>query len=89
MSIQIPARFDEIEVAHLDEMLEHGVGPTRSHIIRIAVDDLYDRHRRAQIAAQIVASYTAVPQSAEDDEWAQASVSDWFSSAAEEPDATR
>jgi hypothetical protein len=35
-----------------------------------------DRHRRAQI----VASHTAVPQSKEDDEWAQASLDDWLES---------
>jgi Arc/MetJ-type ribon-helix-helix transcriptional regulator len=80
MSVQIPTRFEDSDVDRLDELIGAGVGTTRSQIIRIAFDELYDRHRRAQIAAQIVASYTAVPQSTEDHEWAQASLDDWLES---------
>jgi Arc/MetJ-type ribon-helix-helix transcriptional regulator len=80
MSVQIPTRFDDADVDRLDELIGAGVGSTRSQIIRIAFDELYDRHRRAQIGARIVASYAALPQSADDDEWAQASVDDWTES---------
>jgi hypothetical protein len=43
------------------------------------LDELYDRRRRrAEIAAQIVLSYTTVPQDADDAEWADDSAADLF-----------
>ena len=80
VSVQVPTRLDHPYIDHLDELVAAGFGATRSHVIRVALAGLYDVHRRALIGAQIVASYTAVPQASEDDEWAQASLDDWFAS---------
>jgi Arc/MetJ-type ribon-helix-helix transcriptional regulator len=85
MTVQVPTRLDDAEVQHIDELVQAGLGPTRSHVIRIALHELYDRHRRAEIAAKIVASYTERPQSAQDDEWAADSLDDWLGP----PDAPR
>lgn len=54
-------------------------------IVRTALGEFYDRHRRAGIAAEIVASYTEQPQRVEDHEWAQDSLDDWLGA----DDATR
>lgn len=78
MTIQVPTRMDAGEVARIDELIAAGVGSTRSEIVRTALDELYDRHRRAQVAAEIVASYTEQPQTAEDEEWARNSLDDWL-----------
>jgi Arc/MetJ-type ribon-helix-helix transcriptional regulator len=78
MTVQVPTRLDDSEVEHIDELVQAGIGPTRSHVIRIALHELYDRHRRAEIAARIVASYTETPQSADDDEWAADSLGNWL-----------
>ena len=51
MTIQVPTRMEDDDVAHLDELVEAGVGATRSQVIRAAVAELYDRHRRAGIGA--------------------------------------
>ncbi|CAN5716895.1 hypothetical protein BH24ACT5_BH24ACT5_18540 [soil metagenome] len=72
--------MDELDVEHLDELIVAGVGASRSQVIRTALEQLYDRHRRAQVAEQIVASYTQSPQTAEDDEWARQSLDDWLGS---------
>ena len=68
----------EDEVARIDELIEAGVGGTRSDIVRRALAEYYDRHRRSQIAEQIVASYTETPQDVADDAWASDSLDDWL-----------
>jgi Arc/MetJ-type ribon-helix-helix transcriptional regulator len=78
MTVQVPTRLDDDEAARLDELVRSGVGTSRSHVIRVALDELYDRRRRAEIAAQIVLSYTTVPQDADDAEWADGSAADFF-----------
>lgn len=80
MTIQVPTRMDRSEVARIDELIAEGVGTTRSEIVRTALGEFYDRHRRARIAAEIVASYTEQPQTVEDHEWAQDSLNEWFGS---------
>jgi Arc/MetJ-type ribon-helix-helix transcriptional regulator len=80
MTIQVPTRMDDDDVAHLDELIKEGVGETRSQVIRTAVAELYDRHRRARVGADIARSYRDVPQSPADDEWAHDSLDDWLGS---------
>lgn len=70
--------MDDDEVARLDELVEAGLGTSRSQIVRTALAEYYERHRRAQVAARIVASYRETPQSVEDDEWAADSLDDWL-----------
>lgn len=72
MSTQVPTRFQDDELALLDQLIADGIGESRSHTIRIAVADLSDRHRRAQLGEAIAASFRSNPQSADDDAWAMA-----------------
>jgi Arc/MetJ-type ribon-helix-helix transcriptional regulator len=78
MTVQVPTRLDEAEVARLDELVRAGLGPSRSHVIRAALDVLYHQRRRAAIARQIVASYTMLPQDDDDAAWAEGSAADLF-----------
>lgn len=78
MTLQVPARMADVDVEHIDELIAAGVGRTRSQVIRLALTELYDRHRRTQVASRIVASYAETPQTVEDDEWARDSLDDWL-----------
>lgn len=80
MTVQVPTRMANDEVARLDELIEAGVGSSRSEVIRSALAEYYDRYRRSQIAQQIVASYTETPQDASDDGWASDSLDAWLGS---------
>ncbi len=73
MTIQVPTRFTEAEVQALDEMVADGVARSRSHAIRLAVERLVEAHRREQVGRSIVEAYTALPQTAEEDDLAMAS----------------
>lgn len=74
MATPIPTRFSDDEVALIDELVQEGVGETRSAVIRRGVRDLADARRRARIGAAIAESYRQQPQTAEDDEWAAANL---------------
>lgn len=67
MTIPVPTRFSDDELALLDELVAAGVGDTRSAVVRRAVLQLADTLRRARTGSSIAASYRDVPQSAEDD----------------------
>jgi Arc/MetJ-type ribon-helix-helix transcriptional regulator len=73
MTTPIPTRFTDDELAIIDRLVEAGFGESRSAVIRRGVHHLADAARRAQIGAEIAASYRQMPQSAEDDELAMAS----------------
>jgi len=45
---------------------------SRSHAVRLAVAQFSEEHRCAKIGQAIVDAYTAIPQTADDDEWAMA-----------------
>lgn len=72
MTTPIPTRFSEDELAIIDELVEAGVGETRSAVIRKAVEHLAGAVRRARVGATIAESYRTRPQTSEDDDLAMA-----------------
>lgn len=72
MTTPVPTRFSEEELAIIDDLVEQGVGDSRSAVIRQGVHHLADLVRRARVGADIAASYRERPQNAEDDDLAMA-----------------
>ncbi len=56
----------------IDELVEAGVGETRSAVIRKGVEHLADAVRRARVGEAIAESYRTRPQTSEDDDLAMA-----------------
>ena len=73
MTTPVPTRFSVQELALLDELVEAGIGESRSAVIRRSVHHLADAVRRARVGRAIAESYEQRPQSPEDDELAMAS----------------
>lgn len=73
MTTPVPTRFTADELALLDELVEAGLGDSRSAVIRRSVHHLAEAVRRAGVGRAIAESYEQHPQSAEDDELAMAS----------------
>lgn len=73
MTTPVPTRFSEEELALIDELVDQGVGASRSAVIRRGVHHLADSVRRARVGRTIAESYEQRPQSPEDDELAMAS----------------
>lgn len=73
MTTPVPTRFTDDELALIDELVEQGLGASRSAVIRRGVRHLADTVRRARVGAAIAASYRARPQSPDDDDLAMAS----------------
>jgi Arc/MetJ-type ribon-helix-helix transcriptional regulator len=63
----IPTRFKPEELAALDELVRAGVADNRSDAVRLAVAELYQRHKRAEVGRAIAEAYRTQPQSADDD----------------------
>lgn len=73
MTTPVPTRFSDDELALLDELVDAGVGESRSAVIRQGVRHLADSVRRARVGAAIAESYVERPQSNDDDDLAMAS----------------
>lgn len=73
MTTPVPTRFTDEELALIDELVEQGVGGSRSAVIRRGLHNLADSVRRARVGASIAQSYRDMPQTPEDDELAMAS----------------
>ena len=73
MTTPIPTRFSDAELRLIDELVAHGIGDSRSAVIRRAVTHLADAVDRARVGAAIADSYRQRPQTAEDDQLAMAS----------------
>ena len=73
MTTPVPTRFTDDELALIDELVDEGIGDSRSAVIRRGVHLLGDSVRRARVGASIARSYRELPQTAEDDELAMAS----------------
>ncbi len=73
MTVPVPTRFTAEERALIDELVDEGIGASRSAVIRRGVHHLADSVRRARVGASIARSYREHPQSPEDDELALAS----------------
>ena len=73
MTVPVPTRFSDDELALIDQLVAEGIGDSRSAVIRRGVLHLADSVRRARVGAAIVASYREHPQTPDDDELALAS----------------
>lgn len=73
MTTPVPTRFTDEELALVDELVNEGIGESRSAVIRQGVHHLADAVRRARIGAAIAESYRDRPQTTHDDELALAS----------------
>lgn len=73
MTTPVPTRFSIEELQLLDDLVDAGLGESRSAVIRRSVHHLADAVRRARVGRAIAESYEQQPQSAEDDELAMAS----------------
>lgn len=72
MTIPVPTRFTEEELALIDQLVANGVGDSRSAVIRRGLHHLAESVRRAEVGEAIAASYRAMPQKADDDDLAMA-----------------
>jgi len=73
MTAPVPTRFSDDEIALIDELVDQGVGGSRSAVIRRGVHELAESVRRTRVGGAIARSYQEHPQTAEDDELALAS----------------
>ncbi|MBA2279856.1 MAG: hypothetical protein H0W25_01280 [Acidimicrobiia bacterium] len=72
MTTPVPTRFTDDELALIDELVDEGIGESRSAVIRQGVHHLADSVRRARVGAAIAQSYRDAPQTADDDGLAMA-----------------
>ena len=72
MTVQVPTRMRADEVEVLDRLVRDGLGDSRSDVIRLALAQLAETHRRRKIGQQIVSAYRDQPQSDDDEAWALA-----------------
>lgn len=69
MTVQIALRISDELASAVDQMCRNDpASPTRSDLLRKAIQDFVDRERRAVDDAAIVDAYTRIPQSTPD-EW--------------------
>jgi Arc/MetJ-type ribon-helix-helix transcriptional regulator len=73
MTTPVPTRFTDEELDLIDELVNQGIGDSRSAVIRRGVHQLADLVRRASVGADIAESYREHPQAPEDDDLAMAS----------------
>ena len=53
-------------MAEVDALIADGFVASRSEAVRLGLERLVDRHRREQIAAQVVEAYQRLPQTDEE-----------------------
>jgi Arc/MetJ-type ribon-helix-helix transcriptional regulator len=63
---QLVTRLDTELVDAVDRLIAAGVVANRSEAVRMGLEQLVDRARRAEIAAAIVEGYRSVPQGDEE-----------------------
>ena len=73
MTTPVPTRFTNDELELIDQLVNEGVGDSRSAVIRRGVHHLADSIRRMRVGAAIAESYQECPQAPEDDALAMAS----------------
>ena len=69
---QVPTRFDNAQLALLDQLVEAGLADSRSELIRLAVEQLHEAHRRRSIGQTIADGYRKTPQTETENDWATA-----------------
>ena len=70
MTTPVPTRFSDEELDLIDDLVEQGVGDSRSAVIRQGIHHLADLVRRARIGTDIATSYREQPQTPEDNDLA-------------------
>ena len=73
MTTPVPTRFNDEELALLDDLVNRGVADSRSAVIRRGLHHLADSVHRERVGASIATSYRQRPQTPEDDALAMAS----------------
>jgi Arc/MetJ-type ribon-helix-helix transcriptional regulator len=63
---QLVTRLDAELVDAVDRLISDGVVANRSEAVRMGLEQLVDRARRAEIAAAILEGYRLIPQNAEE-----------------------
>ena len=71
---QVIARVPDELVDEIDRLVSSGAFESRSDVVREALAQLVDRHRRAEIGRQIVEGYKRIPQT--DEEMEELGISD-------------
>jgi Arc/MetJ-type ribon-helix-helix transcriptional regulator len=67
---QLVTRVDDELAAAVDELVASGAVASRSEAVRVALEQLVDRHRRRTVGEQIAAGYAATPQTDTEVGWA-------------------
>jgi Arc/MetJ-type ribon-helix-helix transcriptional regulator len=70
---QMIARVPEDLVDAVDKLVSNGTYESRSDVIREALTQLVDRHRRKEIGRRIVEGYERFPETEEELKWAEES----------------
>lgn len=66
---QLVTRVDDQLAAAIDVLVSEGVFASRSDAVREGLRVIVDRHRRAQVASEIVDAYRAQPQTDDQYSW--------------------
>lgn len=69
MTQLVSARIDDELVAAIDDLVTEGVVSNRSEAVRLGIEQLLDRHRRAKTGRAIADAYRRVPQRASESTW--------------------
>lgn len=79
---QLVTRIDDELAQEVDGLVQTGVARSRSDAVRMALRALVDRHRRANVAADIIRGYQERPQTEDEIGWSDAATAAMI---AEEP----
>ena len=62
MTVQLIARVDDELLMGVDSLINLGLAANRSEVVRIALTELIERTRQAEVDRRMVAAYVAHPQ---------------------------
>ena len=77
---RVVTRLDDELCRAIDDLVAAGVVISRSEAIRVGLERLVDKHRRARLGAAIVAGYQALPQTEHDVCWPDAATAQMIAS---------
>jgi len=69
---QLVARLDDDLLAEVDRLVDIGAVENRSEAVRLALRELIDRRRRAEVGQAIADEYAARPQTDAEIAWSDA-----------------
>lgn len=61
LTTPVPTRFSDEELALIDDLVEQGIGDSRSAVIRQAIHQLAELVRRARVGADVTSTIRAIP----------------------------